>query len=262
MDYLLICTVSVVVAGLTFFSGFGLGTLLMPVFAVFFPIEIAIGATGLVHLANNAFKAILAGRYADPKIILIFAVPAAFAAVPGALLLNYFAAFPPLATYSLFGKVFTVEPVKAVVALLIIFFGAMELIPFFRRLSFNVKFLPVGGILSGFFGGLSGHQGALRTAFLVRAVLDKRTLIGTMVLSSMLVDISRLIIYGLTFFQRGFDVLQQRGGLGLVAAGSLSAFAGSFAGSRLLEKMTLDSIRTFIAVMLFLLAAALGLGIA
>ena len=36
MSYLIICTVALAVSGLTLFSGFGLGTLLMPVFALFF----------------------------------------------------------------------------------------------------------------------------------------------------------------------------------------------------------------------------------
>ncbi|MBM4056021.1 MAG: sulfite exporter TauE/SafE family protein, partial [Planctomycetes bacterium] len=39
MVYLVICTVSLVVSALTLFSGFGLGTLLMPAFALFFPLE-------------------------------------------------------------------------------------------------------------------------------------------------------------------------------------------------------------------------------
>ena len=29
-------------------------------------------------------------------------------------------------------------------------------------LEFDRRYLPLGGLLSGFFGGLSGHQGALR----------------------------------------------------------------------------------------------------
>src|ERR1043165_6089707 len=33
---------------LTFFSGFGLGTILTPVFMIFFPVEIAIALTGVV----------------------------------------------------------------------------------------------------------------------------------------------------------------------------------------------------------------------
>jgi len=40
MSYLVVCGVAVVAAGLTLFSGFGLGTLLLPAFALFFPLEV------------------------------------------------------------------------------------------------------------------------------------------------------------------------------------------------------------------------------
>lgn len=67
MVYLIICAVALVVSALTLFSGFGLGTLLMPAFAIFFPIEIAIATTAIVHLANNIFKLVLVGKMADLK---------------------------------------------------------------------------------------------------------------------------------------------------------------------------------------------------
>jgi hypothetical protein len=51
MSYLIICVVAFAVSGLTLFSGFGLGTLLMPAFALFFPVAVA--ATAVVHLANE-----------------------------------------------------------------------------------------------------------------------------------------------------------------------------------------------------------------
>ncbi len=55
MSYLIICGTALIVSGLTLFSGFGLGTLLMPAFALFFPVEVAVEATAVVHLANNIF---------------------------------------------------------------------------------------------------------------------------------------------------------------------------------------------------------------
>ena len=90
MSYIIICTLAFVVSGLTLFSGFGLGTLLMPAFALFFPIQVAVAATAIVHLSNNIFKAGLVGKTADSGIVLKFALPAAIMAICGALLLNYF----------------------------------------------------------------------------------------------------------------------------------------------------------------------------
>jgi len=54
----------------------------------FFPVEVAVGATAMVHLANNLLKDALFGRQADLQIVAKFALPAALAAMLGALLLN------------------------------------------------------------------------------------------------------------------------------------------------------------------------------
>ncbi|MDP3981751.1 MAG: sulfite exporter TauE/SafE family protein, partial [Chlamydiota bacterium] len=45
----MICIVALIASGLTLFLGFGLGTILTPVFAIFFPVPVAIGATAIVH---------------------------------------------------------------------------------------------------------------------------------------------------------------------------------------------------------------------
>lgn len=55
-ELVLIGAAAVRISGLTLFSGFGLGTILMPVFALFFPLPLAISATAVVHFANNIFK--------------------------------------------------------------------------------------------------------------------------------------------------------------------------------------------------------------
>lgn len=56
MDIVLIALVAFLGSGLTFFSGFGLGTVLLPAFALFFPVQIAVGLTAIVHFLNNLFK--------------------------------------------------------------------------------------------------------------------------------------------------------------------------------------------------------------
>ena len=261
MSYIVICAVALVVSGLTLFSGFGLGTLLMPAFALFFPVEIAVGATAVVHLANNIFKAVLVGRKANFGIVLKFALPAAAAAVLGALLLNYFAGLAPVFEYVWVGRSFAVTPVKLVVAVLILGFALIELSSRFEKLSFDTRFIPLGGLISGFFGGLSGHQGALRSAFLLRAGLAKEAFVSTGVLCAVAIDVSRLAVYGVTLFSKQLAALQSQGIAGLVVAGSLAAFLGAFIGKRMLKKVTMRGIQVTVGVMLLLLAVALGIGL-
>lgn len=261
MEYLVISLVALFVAGLTFFSGFGLGTLLMPAFALFFPIEIAVAATAIVHFVNNIYKFFLIGKEGNLKIVLIFGIPAVLAAAGGAYLLDYVSHFEDLFTHSFFGNELTVTPVKMMIAILMVVFAVFELVPNLKNFNVTKKWIPVGGVLSGFFGGLSGHQGALRTAFLIRTGLEKKEFIGTLVGCSLLVDITRISVYGFTFFKTDFALLDESGLLGLLIAGSVAAFIGTTIGRYLLEKVTFKSIQYTVATMLFLLAIGLGIGV-
>lgn len=261
MMYLVVCIVALFVSALTLFSGFGLGTLLMPAFAIFFPVEYAVGATAIVHLANNVFKLGLVGKMADYKVVVKFAVPASIMAIVGALLLNYFAGTEPLADYTVGGKPCTITVVKLVIAFLIATFAMLELHPRFEKLAFNPKYIPLGGVLSGFFGGLSGLQGALRSAFLVRAGLAKEAFVGTSVVSACVVDLSRLAVYGATFFSKHFTLFQNQAGIGLVIAATLTAFFGSFIGSRLIKKITMRTIQIIVGLLLFFVSIMLGVGL-
>jgi uncharacterized membrane protein YfcA len=259
VDYIVICLVALAASAVTLFSGFGLGTVLMPAFALFFPLPAAIAATAVVHLANNLFKLALLGGAADRGVVLRFSLPAALAALLGAGALVMFAAFPPLAEYSAGGRDFVVTPVKLTIGVLIIVFAALELSPRFAALALPRHYLPLGGLLSGFFGGLSGNQGALRSAFLIKAGLDKKAFVATSVVSAVIVDTVRLSVYGASFYSARFASLPE-GALGLVAAASLSAFTGAFIGARLLEKVTLRTVQLTVAACMMGIGLGLALG--
>ncbi len=260
IQYVTICSVAIVVSALTLFSGFGLGTLLMPAFALFFPISVAVAATAIVHLVNNLFKIILVGKHADKNVVIKFALPAALFAALGALVLSHVSEMKPLFRYNFAGRDFEITAVKLIIAGLIAIFSVLDLMPQFRNLAFDRKYIPLGGMLSGFFGGLSGLQGALRSAFLIRAGLDKEQFIGTGVVSAVIVDASRLVIYGITFFAKHFTTIGAHGESGLIMAGIACAWMGSFIGVRLLEKITLRFLQLIVGAMLLILSIALGVG--
>ena len=142
-----------------------------------------------------------------------------------------------------------------------IFFAFFEIVPHLRSKQINRKYIPLGGILSGFFGGLSGHQGALRTAFLLRSGLDKKEFIGTIVLSAIIIDVSRLIVYGNTFLSSKLNIFFSDNMRGLILAGTLCAFVGSAIGKYLLDKVTFKSIQFTVAAMLIILGLAIGAGL-
>lgn len=256
IEYIVICIAALLASALTFFSGFGLGTILMPVFALFFPVEVAIGLTAIVHFLNGLFKLLLVGKNADRRVVLFFGLPAAAAAVVGAALLALLAHMPALFTYQIGSQPFTVTPVKFVVALLLLMFTALELWPRFHELSFDRKFLPFGGLVSGFFGGLSGNQGAFRSAFLIKGGLSKEAFIGTGVVIATLIDIARLSYYSQSVLR-----LDANTDYYLLACATISAFLGAVLGNRLLKKITMEAVRWTVSAMLIVIAVLLAAGV-
>ena len=260
MEYFLIIPVAFGAALLTFFSGFGLGTILMPVFAIFFPVEIAIALTAVVHLANNLFKASLIWKEINRSVVLWFAVPAVLAAFGGAILLNNLAGHGEITTYEIGNRTMRITTLKLVIAVLLVFFAVMEIDRRLEKIRLNKKFLPLGGLLSGFFGGLSGHQGALRSVFLLKAGLSKEGFIATGIAAAIVIDISRLSIYGTSFFAQHFRTLGGDASL-LVVTATLAAFAGSFAGRRVLPKVTYRGVQLTVGFLILLLALLMAGGI-
>lgn len=244
---------------LTFFSGFGLGTLLTPVFYMLFKgdLALAVASTAIVHFLNNVFKFALMQKSVDWKVAGPFglaAIPAAFA---GAFLLTYFEDFL-LFTWHLGAVEMNVMLMNLIFGLVLIGFALIEIVPKWS-LAFAKKSLWVGGFISGFFGGLSGHQGALRTAFLIRYNLDKSVFVATGIVIALIVDIVRTSVY---FSDYDFNTLGD--GWVLIAASLGAALLGAITGRFFLKKMNIHFLTTFISIMMIvfglaLISGALGL---
>lgn len=259
MDILLVALVAAVASALTLVSGFGLGTILLPAFALFFPAPVAVAATGVVHLLNNLLKGGLLWKRADWPVVLRFGLPAVPAAIAGAWLLAQLGDTPRLFEWSAFGRRFGPTGAGLTVGALMVLFAALELQRWFQRLSAPARFIPLGGLVSGFLGGLTGQQGALRSVFLLRTGLSAQHFVATGAMIAILVDLSRLGTYATSFAAAGLEP-QGREGL-LVVAGTIAAFAGVFAASRWLEKLTIDLVRYSVAALMLVIGLALAGGV-
>lgn len=256
MLYLIICAAAFFASGLTLFSGFGLGTILVPVFALFFPVQVAVGMTAVVHFLNNIFKIVLVGRHADRKVVLQFGLPALAASFLGAWQLARVSHFEALFTYEILGWTLEVVPVKLIIGGLMILFALMEAIPLLERLSIRNLNITTAALLSGYFGGLSGHQGAFRSTFLVNRGLSKEAFIGTNALIACLVDLARLVVYG-ALFQTAYLKAHQA----ILIPATLCAFLGAWTGNRLVKKATIGAIRICVTVLLILIGFGLITGL-
>lgn len=256
MDDLIVCLVAFLASGLTLFSGFGLGTLLMPAMALYFPLDVAIAMTAAVHFSNNLFKLALMGRQADLAVLWRFGIPAVFAACLGAAMLTWLVDLPSFLRYSAFGQTMNVSWVNVIIGGLILIFVILELMPGFAAKSVDPKHLPLGGVLSGFFGGLSGHQGAFRSLFLIKAGLDRHAFVATGVVLAVMVDVTRMLVYG---WHLTTDWQQLN--LGLIVSSSLAAFLGAYLGKRWLKKVTLRTVQRIVSAMLVVVSLGLMSGV-
>jgi len=256
LEVLIVCIAALAASSLTLFSGFGLGTLLMPVIAIFFQLELAIAMTAMVHLANNLFKIGLLGRKADYSVLIKFGLPAVAAALIGAALLSWLGEIRPLYEYQAFGRELQVSALKLIIGFLIILFVAQELSPGFSNIALDRKWLSVGGAISGFFGGLSGHQGAFRSMFLIKVGLEKEVFVATGVVVAVMVDLSRLVIYGA-------DISLHSGAVNwpMVIAASAAAFAGAYLGARILRKVTIRTVQIVVSALLVVVGVGLIAGL-
>lgn len=257
LEIVLVLVVALAASVLSFFSGFGLGTLLLPAFAVVFPLDVAVAATAAVHLVNNLGKGALAGRGFDRAVVLRFGVPATLAAFAGAGTLLLLEGHP-VATYQLGGPR-EVTALGLAIGSTIVAFALLELVPRFRRWTVGRRWLPLGGVLSGYFGGLSGHQGALRSAFLVRVLPDARILVATGIVCAILVDVARLAVYGARY-ATGVAALDPSGWILLGGAMGM-AIVGAVLGALWLPRVTVDGIRLGIGLLLLAVGPLIAVGL-
>jgi uncharacterized protein len=250
-DYIIIALFSCLGSLLTFFSGFGLGTILLPVFALFFTLPEAVMLTAIVHLLNNIFKGAIVFQHIRQDVAFKFGIPAIFAAFMGAYLLQGIS--QPISLYQINNQ--SINIISFVMGMVILFFALFEILPFFKKMSFPPSMIYLGGVITGFFGGLSGHQGALRSAFFLRLGLSKEQLIASGTAVAILIDFTRISVYVKDMATFNFEVHKY-----YLIIGIVSAFVGSFLGNKYLKKVTIPLVQTIMAVCLLAYSLALLTG--
>jgi uncharacterized membrane protein YfcA len=219
---------------------------------LFFPTQIAVAATAVVHMANNIFKLFLVGKHAHWPTIRSFGVTSVVGAIIGAWSLQWLAGMNNHIDFSLFNHAFQTDSIRIIIAIIILSFAVIEISPMLDEIALPTRWLPV----SGFFGGISGHQGALRSAFLMRSGLSKDAFMGTRVVCACLVDVSRISVYAASI-SAGWSELR----LDLLALATLAAFGGAWQGNKLVKKTELPLLNRIISLALIAFAVAFALGV-
>jgi uncharacterized membrane protein YfcA len=252
---IIIAIVAFIASLLTFFSGFGLGTLLLPVFALFYNMPTAILLTACVHFLNNLFKFSLVFRFIHWRkglLFLLYAMPASFI---GAWLLHEIGEGHYTEYHNLIGPIeILLSPVNTSLGILMVLFGLWELFPHLQKLDVTAKWFGLFAFLSGLIGGFSGHQGALRTIVLSQAKLDKQAFVATGIFIACLVDLSRIPVY---FQSHEMNKIS----LDVILPAVVPAFLGAWIGNRFLKKIELVWLKWIVGVFLIAMGVLIGIGI-
>lgn len=232
---------------------------MLPAFSLFLPISIAVAATAVVHLTNNLFKLLITYRNINYAVLAKFGIPAGLASLVGAYLLLSIENINRLIAWQIGSFSTQTTSIKLVIGLVIVVFAVFELLTSFKNFSFNSKWIPLGGVLSGFFGGLSGHQGALRSAFLIKLGLSKEVFIATGVAIAVLVDVLRVAVYGFALFN--LKTISELGIEGLLLAAIGGAILGALLGRKLLTSVTLRLVQFIVSGFLLIIGLTLILGL-
>ena len=233
LQYVSLISITLLTSVITLFTGFGVGTIMMPVMALFFDVKVAIFLAAIVHFFNNISRILLYRRNLRRDILRRFGI----VSVAGAFL----GSFAQLYIQSAW--------LKSGVGVFLTLFALASLLPFPIRWKFPPVVDLAGGFLSGLIGGLIGNQGAIRSLYLLNYRLDKQELIASAAMIAVVIDATRIPVYAVS----NYGYLREN--LMLMLLVVFAAIAGTVIGGRILPKVSYEFFRRIILV------AVLGLGI-
>jgi hypothetical protein len=233
MDLALILSAALVGGAIAGVTGFGIGSLLTPAFALRLDLKLAVAAVSIPHFAGTAFRFWLLGGRVDWRTLRSFGLTSALGGLMGAVLQERLAA-PWLLV--LFGA-------------LLLFTAAAELTRLARRLRFRGPWAWIAGAFSGLLGGLVGNQGGIRSGALLGLDLDKAAFVATSTAVGLIVDAARVPVY-VWYFADSLQVMTVSIGCAIVGV-----IAGTVLGNRVLVRIPENWFRQTVAVVIALLGA-------
>jgi hypothetical protein len=117
-----------------------------------------------------------------------------------------------------------------------------------------LRAMRIGGSLSGFFGGFSGHQGALRALFLSKLKIEPIVFVATTALISLLVDLTRVSVYFTGSWFTNYYPTH------LMLYVVPSALAGTLVGKKYIHKVNHAKLSIIVGVALLAMGLTMVLG--
>ena len=192
--------------------GFGIGSLMTPLLATRFGTATAVALVMLPHAVATAVRCWRLRAHVDRHVLVRFGLLSAAGALAGALL---YTRLGPGALTRLLGA-------------LLLLTAVAQLTGWASRWQPQGGLVTLFGLLSGFFGGIAGNQGGLRSAALTAFALPPLGLVATATATGLLVDAARAPVY---LWHSGPVLLMLWAPIAVATAGVL---IGTVLGERLL----------------------------
>jgi uncharacterized membrane protein YfcA len=224
---------SVAAGAIASVAGFGVGSVLTPVFALRVDTRLAVAAVSIPHLAATSLRLWMMRRHVDWRLLRGFGLASAAGGLGGALLQSRLRS----------------RTLDLVLGGLLLLAGLSELSGLARRARLRGKGAWAAGALSGVFGGLVGNQGGIRSAALLGFDVPRDAFVATATAIALAVDLARMPVYLVTERTRLAAVA------GPVAVATAGAIGGTLVGARLLGRIPEGVFRRVVAVLLLALGA-------
>jgi uncharacterized protein len=215
MFFALLPVASIVAGAIASVAGFGIGTMLTPVFALRVDMKLAVAAVAIPHLVATSLRLWMMRAHVDGRLVRTFGVMSAAGGLVGALLQQRLRG-PGLVM--VFGG-------------LLVFAGVTGLTGGMERVHLGRTAAWIAGLLSGIFGGLVGNQGGIRSAALLGFDVRPAAFVASATAAALMVDLARMPVYLVLEADRLGSLA------GAIALASAGAIAGTIGGGHVLGRI-------------------------
>jgi len=227
--FLVIVFVAGILSGVTAaIAGFGIGSLMTPLFAAQLGVSLAVAAVSIPHAIATAVRCWRLRRAISWPIVRTFGVLSAAGGLLGALL------------YTRVGS----RALEITLGILLVATAIAALSDWTRRWKPRGIVAQTLGFLSGLFGGMAGNQGGLRAAALLTFSLTPAAFVATSTAVGLAIDAARMPIY---VWRAGPALLTVLKPIGVATAGVL---IGTLWGERLLFGLSADTFRRVVGILI------------
>lgn len=222
---------SVLAGAIASVSGFGIGSLLTPVFNTSYDMRLAVAAVSIPHMVATSLRLWLMRHDVDRRVLRSFGLMSAAGGLSGALLQQYA----------------TAPGLTLVFAALLVFAGAAGLTGLSERMRFGPRTGWIAGVLSGMLGGLVGNQGGIRSAALLGSELSPTAFVATATAAGLIVDAARMPVYVLIEHARLWTSAD------VIAVATAGVVVGTVAGKPVLRALPPLLFRRLVGALILLL---------